>query len=347
MLPGPIIARFAVAAAAAQLTSCGLPATRVPGPAADATPTPALLAGGTTYEGATFGYRITLPPGWRRSLCLSLQPTAEGELRGHDYFTVHSEEEEGQIFYGWQTTVRVEVYRNPLGLAPLEWVSSRQEGAVGQRIESTVFAGRPAAKKTHGGRFPVAYYAADRGSMFLVGYTFPPSQHRVEGVTEALLDAIATSFRFADLASPSPPSGSPSSTPSDPAEAALPRSPPEAAAALADALTRSDYGRLRTLIIPHCWSVGFFRSEGVGPMTPAQAIDWLRSRTAGGVFHVRDIDRHPQGRAQFQPRGDFYVRAHWSDFAGSANVEVDLMLQSEGGHWYWSGMLLNPRPGNQ
>jgi len=159
---------------------------------------------GSTYSSTTYGYQIDLPKGWRHSDALSVVVPNSADVKGWDVFTIRSEQDEdlasvkgqeGAPGPAWQYVAVVEVYWNPGGLTPLQWANSRGEQAVRQTIESVKFAGRPAARKTHGGRFETVYYVADRDSMFAVGYKVHP-EVRPPGANEEALQGIINSFRF-------------------------------------------------------------------------------------------------------------------------------------------------------
>jgi len=153
------------------------------------------------YRSPVFGYSVRLPEGWRHSTKLSrVIPGGSGDLLGYDEFTIRTpDDEDAEIAaqnpraFFW--TARVEVHANPKGLTAWQWVRAEQKFAVGQRLDSVTFAGRPAVKKSYGGLYAFAYYVPDKSNMFIVGSIYG-SSHRPVGASEADLQSILDSFRF-------------------------------------------------------------------------------------------------------------------------------------------------------
>ncbi len=158
----------------------------------------------TTYSSPTFGYSVNLPKGWRRSTRLSLVPGKHPDLTwivGTDVFTRRTPEDEAaaqvQEIAGpdWSFVVVVEVYPNPQGLSPSQYIASEQSGRLGETIEPVVFSGQPAVKRTNGPNLELVYYLRDGPNIFRVGYRINP-QSQPAPATEADLQAIVNSFRF-------------------------------------------------------------------------------------------------------------------------------------------------------
>lgn len=152
--------------------------------------------------------------------------------------------------------------------------------------------------------------------------------------------------------SPSPATPTPaaptSTVPASRSAPAATASPPTAATsaeqladALADALRRSDYARLQTLITPKGWFGAFYRGGGSAPLTPPQTVDWLRLRTRSGSIEAVVSPRPILSPAPNQTPGDAYIRSTWMNFAEFTTMNVELELRNESGMWFWSGALFN------
>lgn len=115
--------------------------------------------------------------------------------------------------------------------------------------------------------------------------------------------------------------------------------PEQLADALADALERSDYSALERLVTPEGWTAGFYQGEADPRRTPAETIEFLRSRQKGAMLQVA-VQRRPLfQRESYQPAGELYLRSTWRDWGLDAVQNVDLMLQRESSGWRWSGAL--------
>lgn len=165
----------------------------------------------TTYTNSTYGFQVSLPDGWRRSLVLSntqglesTRPTSR--LLAWDVFTARSEAEEATAATqgnvetfprSWQYVVEVEVWSNPLGLTPLEYASDANLAgwAHGQVIDSITLGGRTVARQTGGAVHAVSYYVAVRSYMFRVGHHNGDGVSRPPAASDTALQSIAQSMR--------------------------------------------------------------------------------------------------------------------------------------------------------
>ena len=109
--------------------------------------------------------------------------------------------------------------------------------------------------------------------------------------------------------------------------------------ALGDALEASDFVTLRGLMDPAGFFYQLYQTDGSQPITPDQAIDWIKRGTADGMLHVTVQRRPIQLRGQFQPDGDRYIVSTWTQYDNRATQRVDLMLKTEVGRWFWRGGL--------
>jgi hypothetical protein len=163
----------------------------------------ALAAPATVIE-SSFGYRVDLPPGWRRSDLLSLRIDNNQVHLGHDVYTVRSPDDErnsvgrvGQVGPAWNYALVIEAWRNPTRLSAVQWASSTDHAgwAKGQSVQQVRVAGRDAARLQFGARYTVAYFVPDGDRMFLLGYHTDlgpaPAGANAQG-----LQGIIASFRF-------------------------------------------------------------------------------------------------------------------------------------------------------
>jgi hypothetical protein len=117
-----------------------------------------------------------------------------------------------------------------------------------------------------------------------------------------------------------------------------------AADALADALTRSDYDRIRALLTRSGWVAGFFQSEVLPTQNRSQVIDALRKVWDDGRLRIV-VQPRPLLESTRSLPGDRYVRSTWAENGGQPQQQVYLVLRNEGGEWYWSGALFGvPSP---
>jgi hypothetical protein len=109
---------------------------------------------------------------------------------------------------------------------------------------------------------------------------------------------------------------------------------------LGEALARSDYVALRSLITQAGWVAGFYRSEGQPYRNRTQTIDLLRKTWPDGRLRIAIEPRPVLPASRAIPPGDLYVRSTWSERTG-VSPYVWLSLRYEGGKWAWSGALFN------
>ncbi len=159
------------ATASAFASGCG---GTLPRATAAATPLAGLL-----YESRTFGYRVTLPPGWRRATHPQLSYERTDVVgTGRDVFTVRSEDEDKRLlepivghagaYLVLAFTALVTIHENPQRLPVAEWVALgrglRPPPAVNWRVS-----GRPAVRidlslgagQSIGSRLQSVYVARD------------------------------------------------------------------------------------------------------------------------------------------------------------------------------------------
>jgi len=116
----------------------------------------------------------------------------------------------------------------------------------------------------------------------------------------------------------------------------LPRSTEQAADALGGALESSDWERIEALMRPSGWNAGFYRSEGSPNMTPAQGVQWLRSRDDDGTLDVT-VQRRPISQSAENPSRPetFSIWRNFTAMSPLPQQRVELIFAKQGDNWFW------------
>lgn len=324
-----------VASSPTPTTTASTSPTQSASPSASPSRSASPSAAAGAFENAQLGYRVTLPPPWRHSDCLSTVIANNPVNLGQDLFTVLTEQQEyasppsgTNPGAAWQWATDVAVDGNPDRLSAMDWVQQgRAGGAVGQRVEPTTIAGEPAVKVTGGARFALAYYVPGNGRMYAIGYT-GGAEPKPAGSSEQSFETIARSLMFV---APKPIAGA------TPASA----QPPAAATALADALAAAfasrDADAIGRLVTPKCWlNTGYYQSEGVA-VTREALVNALRDDFAKGLRVT--VEPRPVFREPPTP-GAYWIWSTWRR-PGQPDQNVQLTLGEIDGRWYWAGALYN------
>jgi hypothetical protein len=203
-IPGRVIVLIALLAVIAAGGWLAVEATRTMAPSGSAAA--ARGAGATVHQNATFGYEVSLPPGWRRSDVLSYEKPHALLFLGREVFTTRSVDDENRLVTGGQTVlnpaldfiVEIEVRRNPDGLSSRQWATSARHSpqSVRQVVADTVVDRTPATTVTDNGYHSGVHYIARDGLMFIVAYRDVDPRLRPAGGDPAALQAVFRSFRF-------------------------------------------------------------------------------------------------------------------------------------------------------
>jgi len=302
-----------------------------------ASPSPSVTTSGiVTYDSPILGYRISLPPTYRR-----LSPAlfvAQPEMLGRDTYTLLTEQEEREECLrdlgdipppSAAALLFVEAYRNVAGVSAAEWVGTpRTLGAnvlsMHRKVEAVTIGGREAvrlvADNPSAELESVAIRADDR--IYLITPTMWPSPHR--------LDDIAATF--GTVARQPFPTATPITAPGARRQAAT-----GLAEALASAFAARDADAVVRLM-PQCHlgvsSAESLPNSGGGGLSRSVAafIQGLRDRFASG-----DLSVTVDPTVQIQNEGGrlgFFVRSDWRE--PDRTVRIDLVLdESDGGRWHW------------
>jgi len=316
--------------------TAGVPSPTVtasPTPSSSATPSPSVTASTTStaasgrFVNSALGYSIQLPPGWRRTPCLSNSEdprTPEG--LGTDTFTSVPVVEESYGDVGPPVdTVSVRVEQNPSRLSADEWARSpRMPTSSAQTIEPRTLAGR-AGVRISGGVSPTETTVVTIDDLvYVVGFTA-----RFAGDPNAgTMRAIVESFAFV------PRTARPAAT------AGPPRSVETVADGLADGFARKDVAALSRLT-GDCVINGA-EQGGFGTMSRERFAGLLREVFAAGttvVVRSRPIESAPG----YGPDPSVAVATTWTD-PGKAPAREDLIIGTEGAFSYWRGMVRRQGP---
>lgn len=139
-------------------------------PSATASPSPSPTAASGVYTNFVLGYRIDVPPLWRRSACLSTHD--QTPLPAGDGFVRVPEEDERGTDIGYVfDVVQVHVHPNPDRLTPERWLASGVIGSTqGQTTEPTTLDGRSAVLVRPAPGLALAYLVPVADRMFVIGY---------------------------------------------------------------------------------------------------------------------------------------------------------------------------------
>lgn len=111
----------------------------------------------------------------------------------------------------------------------------------------------------------------------------------------------------------------------------------EVAAAIQQALERPDPQLLLRTLAPSGWYARWYQQTQTSPMPRTEAWSWLLNGTAP-TWHIDTATMHDADASM--PPGDKFVSALAVDFNGLPEQRAAIMLQSIGGRWYWSSLLL-------
>lgn len=309
-------------AARATATASGTPtaATTVTAAAAASTSPPG------TFESAVFGYRITLPQGFRR--VRSVVVTDHPQILGTDGYTTATEAEAQaeclrdlgdmpSASSAWY--VGVDVRRMDPGTSLMDWARNSPYKSPRASLAAATIDGRDAVRFVEDGTTSL-YAIAGAGRIYIVSPTMWP--------TALPIEAIAASFRVI------PPQPFPTPTPVPPL--APQEYARQTASALATAFASRDADAVARLMPPCHIGVGFYidgmPSGGVLNRSVPLFIQELRARFARGDLAVT-VNSAPQ--VQSDGGGQhFYVPSEWRE--ADRSVSIDLFLQAEAdGHWIW------------
>jgi hypothetical protein len=282
--------------------------TASPSPTTSPSPSPTSGA----YTNFVLGYRIDLPPPWRRSACLSTRDQSKPPA-GDGFVRVPEQDEKGTDIGYVFDVVQVQVHPNPDRLTPERWLAlGLIGGSASQTAEPAMLDGRSALLLRPGPGLALAYLVPAADRIYLIGYQSTPND--TSNVTE--MDRMIRSFH---LLTDQERAGAPSPT-------AVPaRSAEVVADVLAEGFTQLNADLLATVMAP-CMSVGL--EQAGGTFTPRGAfVEELRKAFAGGLRVT--VERRPienDGTAMF-------VRATWN---AAAEQRRDLYLRRDGDTWSWS-----------
>lgn len=111
----------------------------------------------------------------------------------------------------------------------------------------------------------------------------------------------------------------------------------EVAAAVQQALERPDPQLLLRTLAPSGWYARWYQQTQTSPMSRTEAWSWLLNSTAA-TWHIDMATMHDADASM--PPGDKFVSALAINFNAWPEQRAAIMLQSIGGRWYWSGLLL-------
>jgi hypothetical protein len=311
----------ACAAPAAAPSSSSIPTpTESPSPTASATPTPpsptpslSPTATSAVFTNYVMGYRIDLPPPWRRSACLSTEERAQ--LPPADGFVQVAEKDEVGTDVGYTfAVVRVSVEPNPDRLTPERWVASGKLGSTqGQTAEPATLDGRAALLVRPTAFGPLAYVMGAGDRMFVIGYQTPANDSSNEAAMRRMVQSfhLLTDQERAAAPSPAP---------------VVARSAETVADTLAEGFTQLNADLLGTVMTP-CMAAAL--EQAGGTFTPRTVlVQQLRDAFAAGLRVA--VERRPVAS---DATGAF-VKATWTQ-PGVAVQRRDLYLRSVGAEWSW------------
>ncbi len=286
-------------------------ATATASPSSTAPPSPTATSG--VHTNFVLGYRIDLPPPWRRSSCLSTQD--QTELPAGDGFVRVSEQDERGTDTGYVfEVVQVRVEANPDRLTPERWVTSGKIGTTqGQTAEAATLDSRNALLVRPSAFDAVTYVLGVADRMFVISYQNALNDRS----NEPTMDRMVRSFHLLTdqerAAAPSP-------------SRSVPRSAETVADTLAEGFAQLNADLLATVMTP-CMAAAL--EQAGGTFTPRAAlVTQLRDAFARGLRVA--VERRP---VESDATGTF-VRATWTE-PGAPAQRRDLYLRSSGEVWSW------------
>jgi hypothetical protein len=265
------------------------------------------------FTNFVLGYRIDVPPPWRRSSCLSSQdPT---QLPAGDGFVQIAEQDEQGTDVGYTfAVVRVGVEANPDRLAPERWVAAGKIGSTqGQTAEPATLDGRGAVLVRPTAFGPLAYVIGVGDRIFVIGYQNAYNDPTSEPAMRRMVDSFHLLTEEERALAPSP----------VPAAA---RSAETVADTLAEGFTQLNADALGAVMAP-CMAAAL--EQAGGSFTPRAAlVTQLQAAFAAGLRVA--IERRP---IESDATGVF-VRATWTQ-PGAPTQRRDLYLRAIGAEWSW------------
>lgn len=121
-----------------------------------------------------------------------------------------------------------------------------------------------------------------------------------------------------------------------------PRSAPEAAQRVAQALDALDLAEMRRLMYGGGWQFAYPGEDISLKLLAREAVEWMRKRTPDGRIRAEVDTSQLVATTADHPAGLMYVRSVWTAFDRHDSVPVDIVLTREvDGFWYWSGILIH------
>lgn len=259
-------------------------------------------------------------------MCSSGSFTHQGVFFANDFFVpVSARDETGTDTGVAYPTVRVAVEGNPQNLTPERWAEGgRTVGStVGERVETVVFAGRPAARKSFA-TTPLATYFVRNGPNMFVVTPFsgrPPN----DATTQQTMVRIVESFQFLTDSELAAARAAPTGTP-------LPSRAPEAVAdGVAAAFAAKDATALAGFLAACVTTAG--EQAGASFVSREKYVDDLRAAFAAGL----SVTVRPRPFDGDRASGNLTIGSTWADARGTR--ERKLMLRVENDRWEWHGTL--------
>jgi hypothetical protein len=304
------------------------PSVAIPSPTTAPTASPSPMASGT-FEDRIFGYRITLPPGYRRSHATVV--TTPGEILGVSNYTVETEQQAREACMrdaGHIPTVReppdigVTVYRDTKRASAREWAAASTR-STHHKVEALSVPGYDAARLTqdnvNAATTAVVIRAIERVYEIAWSGAYGGGHHR-------LLDDVAKTF------SAIPPDPFPSPTPTVAPRVAA----GETAQALARALAARDADAVARAM-PQCWFAVVYAIDGVSPgQGPHNRSVFLFTQALRRHFAAGDltvtVDPTLQPLAQVGTES-YFIRSDWRGADRMRRVDLELHMRDGRAVW--------------
>jgi hypothetical protein len=268
-------------------------------------------------------FSIDLRAPWHRAACgsTSLGP-ADGAEFATDLFVPVPDRELvlGDTGGPPVDQITVTAQANPQSMTPRQWKESGRIGAtLGERVEDTTLAGRPALLIAE--RENETILVTNAGYMYAVSH-----QARTRTTSTAERGAIVRSLQFLSAqearaaASPSP----------------APRSPEAVADALADGFAKKDIAILAR-VATRCPGEGPDQA-GISRKDAVSFLEAIRDRFQRGL--TVEVQARPLTTRE-NSRGYSYVKAIWRE-PGQPDRDSDLRILVEGSTAYWDTIVYYP-----